>query len=148
MLFVLCVLMLSGLTVVCRADSKANASQAIADAEQRVFSCYGAVTDAAKAGANVTVLLSNLTVAGNLLSKADLAFENGDFNSSQPLALQSQQVLEGFEAEADVLRQTAAQDRSQDFAVNVVGSSAAAVVVVLCAFVVWAALKTRYRQGQ
>jgi protein-disulfide isomerase len=144
--FVLCVLVFSGLVLVCRADSEGDAQSAFAAAEQRVLVCYGSAADAAKAGANVTGLLSTLNDAGNLLSKADLAFENGDFNSSQTFVLQSQQKLEGFEAQADGLRQTATQARSVDFEVNVVGSLFAPVAVVLCALIIWFTFKKRHKQ--
>jgi hypothetical protein len=144
-LFVVCVLVLSGLTVAVRADSEADAQSAIFGAEQRVLACYNAVANAGKEGANTSALLVNLTEAGNLLSRADLAFEKGDFNSGQAFALQSQQRLEGFEAQADSLGQKAAHDRFVDFEVNVVGSLVGTAVVVLGAFTVWFALKRRYK---
>jgi len=143
---VLFVLMLSGLVMVCRADSEGDAQSAIASAQQQVLACYNSAADAAKAGANVTGLLSTLNDAGNLLSKADLAFENGDYNSSKALALQSQQELQGFEAQAGSLRQTAGYARELDLLVNVFDSSFGTLIVVLCALVVWFMLKKRLRQ--
>ena len=145
MIFFLCVLMLSFLTAVCRAESQSDASSAIASAEQRVVVCYNAAASAAKAGANVTVLLSSLTVAGNLLSNATLAFANGDYVSAEALAVQSQQDLVGFDAEANGLRTTALHAGFVNFEVNIVGSLVAAAVVVACAFVVWLPLKKKYR---
>jgi hypothetical protein len=48
-------------------------------ADQTIKDCYLAVATADKAGGNVTDLLSTLQYAGMLLSKANLAFERGDF---------------------------------------------------------------------
>ena len=148
LLFIMCFFVLSCLTVACKADSQADASSAITDAQQRIVVCYSSAASAAKAGANVAGLLSNLTVAGNLLSNATLAYENGDYNSSEALAVQSQQVLMGFEAQAEGLKTTALHAGFEDFDVNIVGSLVGAVVVIICAFIIWFPLKKRYkRQG-
>lgn len=138
--------MLSGLVMVCRADSEGDTQSAIASAQQEVLACYNSAADTAKAGANVTSLLSTLDVAGDLLSKADLAFENGDYNSSQALALQSQQELQGFQTQASSLKQTATRAAFMDFAVNIVGSLFGAFLVVLCAVIAWFVFKKRLKQ--
>lgn len=128
----------------CLASTEAEAGSAIADAEQRVNACYVAVANAEKAGGNVTALLSVLDDAGMLLSKAHLAFQVGDFDSAFAFAGQSKAKLEGFESSASSVRDAAAQARSRDFYVNVVGSAAGTVAVVVVGFVLWRFLKKKY----
>jgi len=128
------------------AVGEAEAGSAVAAAEARVVVCYRAAADADEAGANVTGLLVVLDEAGALLSKADLAYESGDFDSAFDYAVQSREKLDGFVDEADVLRGTAVQGRYWDFMVNVLGSVVGAVVVVCGAYVVWVVLKRRYQR--
>jgi hypothetical protein len=129
------------------AVDEAEAGSAIADAEERVVVCYRAVADADGAGANVTGLLGVLDKAGLLLSRADLAFMAGDFDSAFDFAVESQEVLDGFVSEADALRDNAIQERSWDFMVNVVGSVVGAAVVVCGSFIVWSSSKTRLERA-
>ena len=60
---------------VCHGASEADATAAVASADQRVNVCYSAVADAEKAGANVSGLLVTLNDAGVLLSEAHLALD-------------------------------------------------------------------------
>ena len=142
-LVVVCVLVFSCLAMVCRADDQSDASAAVASAQQRIVVCYNLAADAAKAGANVSGLLTNLTLAGNLLSNATLAFANGDYNNSDALAVQGEQVLVGFEGQAAVLKTAGERDAYVNFWFDIVGSSVGAVAVVVCAFVVWYVLKKK-----
>ena len=128
------------------AVGEAEAGSAVAAAEGRVVVCYRAAADADEAGANVTGLLVVLDEAGALLSKADLAYESGDFDSAFDYAVQSREKLDGFVDKADVLREAAVQGRYWDFMVNVLGSVVGAVVVVCGAYVVWVVLKRRYQR--
>lgn len=129
------------------APSESNAGLAIAQADQRIEVCYSAAADAEKAGANVTGLLSVLDDVGMLLSKAHLAFQNGDFDSAYSLAVQSNTKLTGFESLAGSLRDTAAQQRRVDFLVNVVGSTAGTFAVIVGGLLVWFSLKRRYEKS-
>lgn len=129
------------------ASTESDASSAIVQAEQRIEGCYSAAADAEKAGANVTGLLSVLDDAGMLLSKAKLAFQNGDFDSAYGLAVQSNSTLTGFEAQAGSLRNTAAQQGRVDFLVNVVGSTAGTFAVIVIGLLLWFSLKKRYEKS-
>ena len=137
----ICVLLLPGLLVQCRATTELDAQSAVKEASQRIASCYEAAAKASKAGANVSVLLQNLTAAGNLLSKAQLAFAQGNFNSSNTLALQSQQTLQGFEAQAASEQNEAAQANYAGFMINIVGSLVATAAVLIGSIALWARLK-------
>lgn len=143
-LLLLCVLLLLGLSVQCRAASEMDAQSAVNEASQRIVTCYEAVANASNAGANVSSLLGILNSAGNLFSRAQLALASGDFNSSYTLAMQSQQTLEGFDAQAGSLRNAAEHNGFVDFWVNIVGSSVGAVAVLVLGFFVWRLLSKRY----
>lgn len=132
-------------TAICHGASESDATTAVSEAQQRISVCYGAATDAAKAGANVTGLLSTLNDAGGSLSKAELALGQGDFNSAYGLAVESEGKLNGFEDAALGLKNSAVSAGNFDFEVNVVGSSVGAVAVVVLGFVVWRLLRKRYR---
>lgn len=129
------------------AVDETDVRSAIAAAEERILVCYRAVADADDAGANTAALLAVLNEAGELLSRAKLAYEMGDFNSTLDFALLGQERLNGFVADADALREAALQQRNWDFMVYVVGSVVGAIVVVCGSFVVWFFLKRRYERA-
>jgi len=126
------------------AVDETDAGSAIVAAEERVVVCYRSVADADEAGANTAALLAVLSEAGELLSRADLAYKMGDFDSAVNFSVQSREMLSGFVVEADVLRRTAMEQRYRDFMVNVVGSVVGTVVVVCGGFVVWFLLTRKY----
>jgi len=143
-LCVLCFLLVSGFCVQCRAASETDAQSAVNEASQRIVTCYEEVTSASSAGANVSALLPVLNTAGDLLSRAQLAFASGDFNSSSALALQSEQALEGFDVQAESLKSAAEHTGFVGFWVDVVGSSVGAVAVLVLGFAVWRLLRKKY----
>jgi len=143
-LILLILLALLVLVTVCHGTTETDARAAVTEAQKRITVCYNAAADAAKAGANVTSLLSTLDDAGNSLSKAELALSQGDFNSANTLALESEGKLNGFENVASGLKDSAVKAGNWDFDVNVVGSSAGAVIVLVLGFVVWSLLRKRY----
>jgi hypothetical protein len=114
------------------------------EAGQSIRNSYLALAAADKAGGNVTGLLSVLQDAGLLLSKADSAFKKGDYDSAYDLANQGKARLGGFIAEADSLKDTAENSRYLDFMINMVGSSAGTVGIVVGGFAVWFWLKKKY----
>ena len=126
------------------AISQSEAVSALDDAEGAVVSAYQAVLKADAAGANVSGLLIRLNDAGQLLTRARMAYGSGDFDSALELAVLCQERLGGFVADADVLTEIAAKDRSLDFWVNVVGSIVGSVGVVCGSFIVWSYLDRRY----
>jgi len=147
-LVLLAVLVSGGFTAVCHGLSEADATSAVAQADQRVRSCYAAVAAAQKAGANATGLLATLNDAGVLLSEAHLALINGSFDSANDSARQSMQKLDGFEAQALGLQNAAARAGYSNFMFKVVGSIVEAVIVLVGSFVVWSWLKTRQRKAR
>jgi hypothetical protein len=149
MLFVtssLCLFLLLSSTV-CMVTGQNEASSKIVQAQNALNSAYEAVLEAEKAGANITSLLSNLTEAAELLSKAKLVLGTNE-SAAADFALQSQAKLNGFLDEAEALRISAAQQRYWDFMANIVGPSVGAVVVICGSFVVWTVLKRKYGKAE
>ena len=105
----LLLLMLAPLSfaAICYGVGESDARAAVSEAQQRINTCYAAAADAAKAGANVTGLLSILNDAGTSLSRAELALGQGDFNSAYSLAHEGEGKLIGFEVVASGLRDSA-----------------------------------------
>ena len=116
----------------------------MAEAQQRIEVCYSEAADAARAGANVTALLSDLDDAGQLLSNASLAFQDGDYDSAYSLAVQSNSTLVGFEVNATSLKNTAVQQGRVVFWVDIVGSTVGAFAVIVIGVLLWFHLKRRY----
>lgn len=140
----LCIFLVVPLTAYSFVATEADASVAISEAEQRVNVCFLAVAEAQNIGANTSQLLSVLEDAGLLLSKADVAFEKGDFDSAYGFAVQSKSRLDGVDVEAGSLRDVARQRNSVDFMFNVVGSSVVTLAVVVVACLVWFLSKRKF----
>jgi hypothetical protein len=145
----LMLLVVSGSSCVFAVDgTEGDARAAIAEAENRVADCYGAVAGAEGAGANVTGLLNALDEAGMLLSRGILAYNVGDFGSARDFAVWCSGNLTGVVDEAHVLKETAILERYWDFMVNVVGSAVGSVAIVCGGFAVWFLLKKREETGR
>jgi len=128
-------------------SGKDEATSALAGAEGGVVSAYQAVLGAEGAGADVSGLLVRLNEAGELLTRARMAYKVDDFESALGFAVQCREKLNGFVVEANALRDTAVQERYLDFMFNVVGSVIGAVTVVCASFVSWFFLKRKYETG-
>lgn len=132
----------------CMAASEDEALSKISEAENALYSAYDAVLKAEEAGANVTLLLGSLDEAGELLSKAHLAYNMGDFDSAFDFAVRSQTELDGFPTRANNLVETATQLNYLDFVFTVVYPIAGAVFVVFGGIVVWLFLKAKYERTE
>jgi hypothetical protein len=141
----LCLFLLLSSMTVCTVNSENEAEIKIGEAENALISAYEAVSEAEKAGANITDLLSNLAEAGELLSKAKSVLSTNE-SAAADLAVESQAKLNGFSAEADALRVAAAQQLYWDFMVNFVGSIIGSVAVIVGGFAVWTVLKKKYEK--
>jgi hypothetical protein len=128
------------------AIDETDVGSSIAAAEENIVVCYRAVADADEAGANTSALLAALNEAGELLSRANLAYKE-NLTRAHLFALRSQEKLSGVVVEADDLKEAAMQERYWDFMVNVVGSIVGATTVICGGFVVWFFLKRRYEKA-
>jgi hypothetical protein len=122
----------------------AQQNEAVSAAQNKLVQCYDATRAAEAAGANVSQLTSQLNSAGLLLSRAELANSTGDFGSANSLAAQCQSELANFVSDANTLQVSAERSRTLGFLVNVVGSVAGTIAVLVGSFVVWVLLKRRY----
>jgi hypothetical protein len=125
---------------------QSGADSAIASAKQQIVTCYNAAKAAEAAGANITSLTSILNDAGTLLSQSELAYSKSDSSTAQNLAVQSSQSLANFLSEANAMQDAAAQQRTTEFLVNVVGSIIGTIAVIVAGFVVWRFLRKRQPQ--
>ena len=142
--FCVSLLLILFLAHACLAVDVGQARSAMVEADQTIKDCYLAVAAADKVGGNVSNMLSVLQDAGMLLSRADSAFGKGDFDSAYNLAVQSKASLDGFVAEANSVKDKAEQSGFVGFMINIVGSSAGTVAVVVGGFAVWFWLNRRY----
>jgi hypothetical protein len=126
--------------------AESDAASAISAAEDKIVLCYDAVAEADAAGANVTGLLATLNTAGEFLSRAELSYSVGDFDSAVVYADQSQDELDGFVVEAGALTDTAVQANYLGSLV-LAGSAVGAVGVVCGGFAVWFLFKKREEAG-
>ena len=123
---------------------QSNASTAISSAKNRILDCYNAAKEAEAAGANITALAATLNEAGSLLSQAELAYAANDFSTAVNFAVQSQNVLNDFVGETNILKESALQQENQDFLINVVGSIIGTFAVIVVGGLVWLFLKRKY----
>jgi hypothetical protein len=125
------------------AIDESDVRSSIIENEEKIVTCYNAVKEANEAGANVTNLLSTLNVAGELLSKAKLAYSYGDYASAKNFSDQSKNMLKDFVDKAKELKENAEQARYWDFMLNFVGSALGALTILVGGFVLWTFLKKR-----
>ena len=129
---------------------RADQTSALADltsARLKLADCYAAAIAAEAASANISQLTISLNNAGLLLSRAELAYSNGDFYGTQSLAAQSQGELLNFVAAANSLQVAAAHRREQDFLWNFLGSIVGSVAVLVSSVTLWVLLKRKYGNG-
>jgi len=120
--------------------TESEALDAVVEAEETIVYFYGAVAEADRAGANVSVLMATLGEAGEFLSKAEFSYGRGDFDSAVDFANQSQSVLYGLVEEAEVLTENVIKENYLDFLVAV-GSAIGAVSIICGGFAAWFFLK-------
>ena len=127
---------------------QSSAQSEITSARLKLADCYSAVRAAEAASANISELTSTLNNAGNLFSRAEFAYSNGDFNTAQSFAAQSQNLLDNFVSNANSLEAKATFRRDQDFLFNVIGSIAGFVAVLFGSSIVWVLLKRKYEKDE
>jgi hypothetical protein len=127
-------------------DGEDVAVLAVDRAEAEVASAYEAVLDAEDAGANVSGLLAELSVAGGYLAEAHVWFGLGDFDNATRFADLCYDAVVDVGSEAFELRSEAHGLRVTDSVVRMTGSMVGVVVVVFLGFAVWRVFKRRYRR--
>ena len=135
------VLALAFLTAIVFAQD--DAAAAIASAKQQLVVCYRAARQAESAGANVSYLVSVLNEAGDLLSRSELAYSQGDLGGAQSLASQCSQSLGNFVASAESLKDGASGNAEWVF-VGAVASIVGSILVIISGFLVWRYVRKKY----
>lgn len=125
------------------ANSTDIANSAIETAETAVISAFEAVTEAEKAGANVTGLLTNLTEAGEFLAAARMSQRNGDFDNATHLASLSRNIGEEVRISAYELKDLAWNEGLQRMWFTILGSVSGIILVVLGSLWTWRVLERR-----
>ena len=126
---------------------QSGAASAISSARVQLVSCYNAAREAEATGANITKLASVLNEAGSLLSSAEFAFSHEDFDLAHDYAVQCQDKLTNFVSKANAISVAGEANRNQDFLINVIGSTAGSIVVLIGGLALWSFLKKKNLEG-
>ena len=128
----------------CFAVDASQASKAISQAEQDLNGAYINVSEADRAGADVSLLLDRLNSAGAYLSNADSLFKAGNYEDAVTLATECSYTVRGVADEAETLKSYAQGIHSNiifwSFFVSIVGL----ISVIVLGFWGWGFLKRRY----
>jgi hypothetical protein len=143
-LLVLLFLAIAQLMPIGFAVSSDQANEVIEQVDRNLGLAYVAVTEAERGGANVSLLLSKLQIAGNLLSEANIAFRIGDYDSASSYAEASAQAIEGVAEEGARLKMDAEREQIDSFLLTVVLSVVGVVLVLILGLLGWHHLKHVY----
>lgn len=145
---VICLIALMLLAVLfvpgCFAVDAVEANAIIGQAERDLGSAYVVVAEAEGAGADASVLLGKLGVAGDFLSEAYVAFRAGDYENANVLAMECNRAVEGVAGDAALLKMDAERAESDRLLLSSVGSSVGLVLLLAFGFLGWKLLKKRY----
>jgi hypothetical protein len=125
------------------AVTQTDAMYAITSAQNRIIYCYNAAKIAEASGANITLLQISLNDAGKSLSSAELAYSNGDYNSTINFANQCQNALLNLVSNANALTTKGEQQQNENLAIFV-GSIVGSFAVMGAGYVVWLRIKKKY----
>jgi hypothetical protein len=124
------------------ADDQTNAAQAISSAQNTLINCYKRTQKTEASGANVTTLISALNRANALLSNAQTAYAQNNFQSATDLAQQSQNQLSNFTTEENELTASANQKGGSNLLV-MLASVVSSVAVLVVGFASWVILNRK-----
>jgi uncharacterized protein YfcZ (UPF0381/DUF406 family) len=106
----------------------------ISEAEQAMAVAFEAVLDAERAGANVSSLLVKLNEGAELLSAAQVAFEDGDYGEAARLSGLSSEVGTQVESDALILKVEARNAAANRYRLYLAISAVAMIIVILATF--------------
>jgi len=119
-----------------------EAAGQVADADQALRNAFTSVVDAEQQGANVSLLLSRLGMAGGNLTWAEVALAAGNYSDAVSFAGVCRSVALSVDSDAAVLGNNAAVVAG-NWWMMVVFSVVSSVVFVVVLFFVW----HRFRRG-
>lgn len=123
------------------------ADEAISLARQQLQICFEAAAETEFVGADVSYLAIVLNEAGDLFSKAELAYSAGNFDAAAGYAVECSEHLDGFVGETTEL-QISGQERGLYSLIGVAGSVFGFFVVISLAFFFWVYLSQRYGEQE
>ncbi|MCW3984546.1 MAG: hypothetical protein NWE96_11235 [Candidatus Bathyarchaeota archaeon] len=121
-----------------------DAISAISVAKIQLVNAYELTLQLEQTGGNITELTLTLNEAGLLLSNAEHAYSIGDLDAAKNLAIQSQNLLEGFADKAGALKEEASQQAANDFWFKIIYPIFGSFAVIAVGFAVWYLLKRKY----
>ena len=142
--FVVFILLFSWFMHACFAADKADADEALIDAENVLSSVYVAVLEVEKSGGNVSGLLVKLDSGGRFLAEAQMCYRNGDFDGAVYYADLSVRNVTGLVEEAGQLEALAVSEYNERLFQTMAASVTAVGVIVLGSVVGWRIFKQRY----
>lgn len=128
----------------CFAVDVVEATRAINQAELDLNSAIDCVADAADAGAKVTILLEKLDLAGDLLTKAHLAFRANEYEYSNLLAIECINALDIINSNADILQAEAENAKSDILLLTTLGSGIGLVLLLVLSIIIWRVIRKLY----
>ena len=140
-LLVLSVCLFSVHTVVAQQSSAVSKLQAAGDAVSQAFN---AVSDAEKAGVNVTGLVNRLNGAADLLAQAEIAYNNGDLAGTSAKADSVLPIAQEVGSSAQAAESTASANAQFGFWLAFGIFVGGSIVFVSVLFVVWRRFKKNY----
>lgn len=146
-LFVFSVLLLLLLFVpvlLVNASSEGDAVLVLDDADEGLGLAFEAVLEAEQAGANVSILLDQMDLAGEYLAEAHVWYRLGAFDNACKFAGLCLDAVEGVASTASRLRDEAKSSGETNFVLNTVGSAVGVVVVVVSGYFGWIVFKRHY----
>ena len=127
------------------AATEATAIQAINQSEDVFASAYETVLETEQAGANVSVLLDRLNIAGENLAEAQMLLRLGNFDAAVHSAeLSSDQIDGTFMNTAEKLKNEAQEFESEHWFVNVITSIVALIAAISGTSIAWIIFKRRH----
>jgi hypothetical protein len=138
LVFLLVIPLLLSSQVAGQDDAAAN----ISAAKTELSNCYASVKAAEAQGANVTGLIATLNDAGELLTRAELAYLAKDYDSAANFTQQSKDTLDGFNQAANSLKADAMQSGNSGFFTDAL-LVVASLVIFCVGIAVWVALRSK-----
>jgi len=127
------------------AATEDTAIRAINRSEEALASAYETVLETEQTGANVSVLLDRMNIAGENLAEAQMLLRLGNFDAAVHSAeLSSDQIDGTFMNTAEKLKNEAQESESERWFVNIITSVVALTAAILGTTIAWIIFKRRH----
>jgi hypothetical protein len=119
-------------------------SASIDNAISAIDQAFNNVLTAEQLGANVTVLLSRLNTAGQLLSQAKNYYNSGNIAAVAENSQNAYSIANQVNNQALALQTSAANQSNNNFILTIALSSVGAIVFVLVLLLIWRRIKSSH----